>query len=892
LRKKPRIKNHLSGGIFNIVGTNDEKTRIIIGAVMNENSPRAIWCIKGDSGFNRIYIALGNPQPVVRCINKKGDTIWEAPTKGQAALIAISPAYHKLYLYLVSRRGANSLVCMSTEGKLLWSNNLDVNLSSLTVNKYADICVVGTAESRVIGYDGKGKTIFSQRLEAWTNPIHVFFHKRIIISASQRGYIYILDTSGNKITKKGKIDLKGKIDQLVIKNGFTGFVDFCSLKNDTLHIFDPEEDSYLDYRFRNGIKQFTYSGKGLKIALKNSHLVSMNEGGSLDWAVGIKERVLTMDSDDWGEYLLVGTERFNLFMFDKNGKLLWVQNTAGKDPTPEAMEKGFARIGEEDVLREDDEKECKANMILIDTLEKIFIPSVDSGPPEEIEAEKDSWIDDVPKLKKIGVYKDFKPFAVEKKMVVKSNLTAKKGLPILLVQVENTTETAIKDIRIYTELDKDIFYIKRSPLEHDALGTNTAKTFAVRFIPTSIEGKAMGSCRMEYIAGGERKEIPLKKFTLNNVWPDMTPLDIGETPWKDFIASKANLRSERFTSLSPNYLIPIVGEISEKRGFKLHNTLKEENLFILQFTSKTSSYQYGLEVEISPSPQEPDIFIVKILLFSQNKVNLSLLDYMFMDEMDLRIKTEEDERVPVQEEGIHAPGSEGRYKYAKLADMMTVPAPAWSNKENISIPVSTPEGRESPEYHPAGLPMDFRIYNRYSDYYSDHFLPYPKKKQEKEKLIIEPGKGMIYLFEEASPNRAFDLFKNMIDRDFNGLYITREYPKKVMNKYDLEGVKYLWLTNVPEKNALRPTDTEKLRFAFRKHLTGTSEENAKDKVILLDGVEYLVTHNTFSSILKLLQAIGDIISMTKGTLLIPISPATFSEQERKLLEREADEIIY
>ena len=865
---------------------------LLFGAVMTEKSPRAIWCIKGDSGFDRIYIALGNPKPVIMCLNKKGDTIWEAPTKGQAALIAISQAYHKIYLYLVSRRGANSLACMSTEGEMLWSNILDVNLSSLTVNKYADICVVGTSESRVMGYDGTGKSIFSQRLEAWKNPIHVFFHKRIIISASQRGYIYILDTSGNRIAKKGKIDLKGKIDQLNIRNGFTGFVDFCSGKNDILHIFDPEEDSYFDYRFRNGIRQFTYSGKGLKIALKNSHLVSMNEGGSLDWAVGIKERVLTMDSDDWGEYLLVGTEKFNLLMFDKNGKLLWIKNTAGKEPTPDAMEKGFDRIGEKDVLKESDDGECEACMILIDTLEKIFIPSVDGGSPEEIEVEKDSWIEDVPKLKKIGVYKDFKPFAVEKKMVVKSNLTAKKGLPILLIQVENTTDTPIKDIRIYTELDKDIFYIKKSPMKHDSLVTNTAKTFAVRFIPTSIEGRALGSCRMEYIAGEERKEILLKKFTLNNVWPDMSPLDIGDTSWEEFTASKANLISERFTSLLPNYLIPVVEEITEKRGFKLHGKLKKENQFVMQFTSKTSSYQYGLEVIISPSPRERDIFIVKILLFSQNEVNLSLIDYMFMDEMDLRVRTEEDKRVPTKDDGMPSPGSDGRYQPAKLADMLTVPAPEWSSKKNVSLPVWSPEERQSPEYHPAGPSLDFNIYNRYSDYYSDYFLPYPKNKKENEKLIIEPGKGMVYLFEEASPNRAFKLFKNLIDRNFNGLYITREYPKKVMNKYDLEGVKYLWLTNVPETNALRPTDTEKLRFAFRKHLTGKTGENAKNKVILLDGVEYLITHNTFSSILKLLQAIGDIISMTKGTLLIPISPATFQEQERKLLEREADEIIY
>jgi archaellum biogenesis ATPase FlaH len=120
------------------------------------------------------------------------------------------------------------------------------------------------------------------------------------------------------------------------------------------------------------------------------------------------------------------------------------------------------------------------------------------------------------------------------------------------------------------------------------------------------------------------------------------------------------------------------------------------------------------------------------------------------------------------------------------------------------------------------------------------------------------------------------------------MYITREYPNKIIQKYDLRNVPYLWLTNVPEEHALRPTDTEKLRFAFRKHL----KDNGVKKIILLDGVEYLITHNTFSSILKLLQASGDMVSMAKGTLLLPLSPATFQEQELKLLEREADKVIY
>jgi len=285
-----------------------------------------------------------------------------------------------------------------------------------------------------------------------------------------------------------------------------------------------------------------------------------------------------------------------------------------------------------------------------------------------------------------------------------------------------------------------------------------------------------------------------------------------------------------------------------------------------------------------------------VTLFSHNEVNLALLNYMFMDELDLRVKWEEEKIPPPVDDSVLKIGKNGRYRIKEPTNILKVPAPYGSGKDEISIPVWMPEDKEAPEYHPAGLTTDFMLYDKYSDYYSDYYESYPEKKKKKPKKIetekdtmtVEAGKGYIYLFEESTPTRAFNIFKQMINRGYSGLYITREYPNKIIQKYGLRNVPYLWLTNVPEKNALRPTDTEKLRFALRNHL----KENGVKKIILLDGVEYLVTHNTFSSILKLLQASGDMVSMAKGTLLIPLSPATFQEQELKLLEREADKVIY
>ncbi len=857
---------------------------------MIDRSPRAIWHIEGDADFNRIYVALGYPEPTLMCLNKGGEVLWEAITKNQVNLIASSRPFKKIFTYKVGKRGPSALSCMDMDGKELWSKNLDAKISSMHASKYSDLCILGTSDSRLLIYSGDGRLLFTYKLEAWKNPIHAFVHKQNVIAISERGLMYVFKIGGKMPRMIRKADLHSKIFLAKITSEYSCLVDFCSPRKNILHVFDHGDESYADITFEAGIRKVLPLEHGIGGVVDSTVLFRLDDSFHLEWALDIKERIMTLASDRFGENILVGTDRFNLYMIDSKGRLSWVKNTGSRKVTISEVEKGFSLRNKEDILGAELDMDCKPRDVLIETMEKCILAS--TGTDTKREEQEEEWLDDSAAAKRSSIIKDFKPFAVEKKLVVKSNLASQKGLPILLIQVENTTDHPIRDIRIYTDIDKDIFYVKKSLIEYDLIQKNTLKKFAVRFIPTSTEGRVKGECKMTYVSGEQEIDLFLKRFTLNNVWPNMAPLDIGKKKWPDYITKKARLSAERFSSLQPKHLIPIIKTLSERRGFRVYGVVESKKDHTLCLTSHSNLYQYGLEVVISPSPTEKGVFIFKVNFYSDNAVNLSLLEYMFMDELDQLVQDEEEKWPSALKEEPASPG--GRYSRAEPTSVLRIPAPEWSEKEWVEIPVWMPEDKETPEYHPAGLPQDFRLYERYSDYYNDYFSPYPKRNKKKEgnggpdKLLIEPGKGLIYLFEEPSPTRAFTLFKKMLDMDFQGLYITREYPKKVINKYGLDDVPYLWLTNVPEKNALRPTDTEKLRFAFKRHL----KDEATSKVILLDGVEYLVTHNTFSSILKLLQAIGDMISMSKGTLLIPISPATFQEQERKLLEREADEIIY
>jgi archaellum biogenesis ATPase FlaH len=63
------------------------------------------------------------------------------------------------------------------------------------------------------------------------------------------------------------------------------------------------------------------------------------------------------------------------------------------------------------------------------------------------------------------------------------------------------------------------------------------------------------------------------------------------------------------------------------------------------------------------------------------------------------------------------------------------------------------------------------------------------------------------------------------------------------------------------------------------------EKNEKG-MILLDGLEYLISNNSFNPVLRFIRRLIDRISETESLFLIALSPKAINEQELKLLERE------
>ena len=153
-------------------------------------------------------------------------------------------------------------------------------------------------------------------------------------------------------------------------------------------------------------------------------------------------------------------------------------------------------------------------------------------------------------------------------------------------------------------------------------------------------------------------------------------------------------------------------------------------------------------------------------------------------------------------------------------------------------------------------------------------------------LLTKPtyslDRGYTYVVLERDAAQAFEIFKDLVTHGAQGLCITRRSPKSVMAEYQLERTPILWLSRVAtEKNAVRPSPPEKVAMAVD-HFIEVSENS----VVLLDGFEYLVSHNDFGSVLALLHDLNESVVMREAILLVPFYPGAFGEREIALIRRE------
>ncbi len=156
-------------------------------------------------------------------------------------------------------------------------------------------------------------------------------------------------------------------------------------------------------------------------------------------------------------------------------------------------------------------------------------------------------------------------------------------------------------------------------------------------------------------------------------------------------------------------------------------------------------------------------------------------------------------------------------------------------------------------------------------------------REDKKRISFKPKPGRSYLIESSETPVVYHLLKQILKDDPRGLYIfSRINPERVRREYKVTGGEVYWLT-ARESHAQRtvPPNLESLTWRLEEIIR---EEN----IVLLDGLEYLISTSGFEAAIQFIRHMVDSVSETGCTLLLPVNPDAFEKKQLSLLEREME----
>jgi hypothetical protein len=151
---------------------------------------------------------------------------------------------------------------------------------------------------------------------------------------------------------------------------------------------------------------------------------------------------------------------------------------------------------------------------------------------------------------------------------------------------------------------------------------------------------------------------------------------------------------------------------------------------------------------------------------------------------------------------------------------------------------------------------------------------------------VEPRPGNVYLVEERRPVNTYGLFDQAISSGYAGMVVTRDFPKKLLDEQELGSCKVVWLTNLVGEGRINPTAIGILMGQIRNFI----ETNPKS-VAIIDGIEYLISLNTYDRMLQFMHQLRDVVVTHESILFVPLDPRTLTQREVALLERSMEPII-
>ncbi len=143
-------------------------------------------------------------------------------------------------------------------------------------------------------------------------------------------------------------------------------------------------------------------------------------------------------------------------------------------------------------------------------------------------------------------------------------------------------------------------------------------------------------------------------------------------------------------------------------------------------------------------------------------------------------------------------------------------------------------------------------------------------------------RGFVYLVKEKRPSIAFAMFNEAVKHGAKGMVVTREHPNRLRQTHEFDASRILWLTRRVGEDHVDPTELIRLSMNISKFIEGTQKT-----VVLIEGLEYLITQNDFETVLRFVNHLHDFVLAHDCAVIIVLDPRVLSTRELALLERSA-----
>ncbi|MBI4447950.1 DUF835 domain-containing protein [Candidatus Woesearchaeota archaeon] len=154
-----------------------------------------------------------------------------------------------------------------------------------------------------------------------------------------------------------------------------------------------------------------------------------------------------------------------------------------------------------------------------------------------------------------------------------------------------------------------------------------------------------------------------------------------------------------------------------------------------------------------------------------------------------------------------------------------------------------------------------------------------KDKYSQADLSLDAKK--VYLVKEDDENHAHELFISCLNKGFAGLGITRNDPRVIKKKYNLQKTSFIWLTNIKVEGVACETNIDNLYELISEFI-----KKSKKSVVLIDRLDYILNENKFEEAIKKLHAIKDLAQTKDCIIILSANPSLIKESQIKAIEAE------